>query len=100
MNIRPASSRAPTGAVIRGRHGVGLLACLALLLALQSCGGGGGGGGGGGDSAAPAVSLTPTTGRVSGDSPVAAACTGGGAVGVLFANAEVEPSLARSPTNP
>ena len=95
MNTPLANARAPSGAVTDGRHGACLLASLVLLLALQSCGGGGGG-----DTAPPALSLTPTTGRVSGDSPVAATCTGGGAVGVLYANAEVEPFLARSPTNP
>ncbi len=73
-------------------------ATLCAVLALQSCGGGDGGeGGGGNQAAAPAAPLTPTSGRVSADSPVAADCTGGGAVGVLYANAEVEPTLARSP---
>jgi len=79
------------------RHAA-LASCLALLgavLALQACGGGGGE-----NASAPAAALTPTTGRVSADSPVAAGCTGGGAVGVLYANAEVEPMLARSPADP
>ena len=78
---------------------VTLWAAVWLPLLLQSCGGGGSDGGGDAGST-PAASLTPSSGRVSADSPVAAGCTGGGAVGVLYANAEVEPMLARSPTNP
>ena len=82
----------------RPRRWPGLATMLTAVLLqplLQSCGGGGGG-----EASVPAASLTPTSGRVSADSAVAAACTGGGAVGVLYANAEVEPSLARSSTNP
>jgi hypothetical protein len=70
-----------------------------LLLALAACGGGGGD-----DPVDPpeaAATLPPTTSRVSATSPVAAGCTGGSTSGgSVFANAEVEPSLARSPTNP
>ena len=66
-----------------------------LAGALSGCGGGG-------DAptapppAAPAPPTLPT-GRVSGDTPVTAGCTGGDATGTLYTNAEVEPYLARSP---
>ena len=71
------------------------LAALSLVLGLQSCGGGGGDAG-----PTPATSLTPTSGRVSGASPVAPGCTGGAAGnGTLYAEAEVEPTLARAPAN-
>jgi hypothetical protein len=57
-------------------------ACAAALLCavvvLHGCGGGG---------------------RVSAATLVAAGCTGGSTTGVLFANAEVEPMLARAPAN-
>ena len=70
------------------------MAALLLQPFLQSCGGDGGGGGGGGTGSAPAARLTPTSGRVSADSAVAAACTGGGAVAVHCANAERQRGLA------
>ncbi len=59
---------------------------------LQACGGGGGG-----DAGPPPLTLP--TGRVSAASPVAAGCTGGSASGSFYANAEVEPMLARQPAN-
>ncbi len=100
MHNACANARDATDRVRRSRRwpGVGTLwAAVWLPLLLQSCGGGGGGGTDAGSN--PAASLTPSSGRVSADSLVAAGCTGGGAVGVLYANAEVEPMLARSSTN-
>jgi BNR repeat-like domain len=71
-----------------------------LLIVLAACGGGDGDD----DPANPPeaqATLPPASSRVSAASPVAAGCTGGGSSsGTVFANAEVEPSLARSPTNP
>jgi hypothetical protein len=70
-----------------------LSACvLAAMLWLHGCGGGGG---------APLdPGPDPTDGiLVSADSPVAAGCTGGPTPGTVYANAEVEPSLARHPTD-
>lgn len=88
-----ASVDAPTTAIRRDRI---WFAALATALALLACGGGDSGPG-----AAPPSGLTPTTGRVSADGIVAAACTGGGdGTGTLYANAEVEPSLAISSSNP
>ena len=71
------------------------------IVALLLWGCGGGGGGGGGEATTPAV-LPPAlpAASVSAATPVAAACTGGGAAaGTLYANAEVEPTLARNPGN-
>ena len=61
---------------------------------LQACGGSGGGS----DDAGPPP-LTLPAGRVSAASPVASGCTGGSASGSFYANAEVEPMLARQPAN-
>ena len=98
LHNTPTNDCDAAGKLRRPRRWPGLATLLTAVLLqplLQSCGGGGGG-----EASVPAASLTPTSGRVSADSAVAAACTGGGAVGVLYANAEVEPSLARSSTNP
>ena len=70
-----------------------------LLAGVASCGGGGGGGGGGGADADPALPLPGN--RVSAATTVAAGCAGGGTTGgVVYADAEVEPTLARAPGNP
>ena len=67
-----------------------------LLAALAACGGGGGG-----DSAPIEPALALPANRVSTATPVAAGCTGGSAGGgTLYADAEVEPMLARAPGNP
>jgi hypothetical protein len=72
-------------------------AAVALASALVACGGGGGG-----DSPEPnPPALALPAGKVSGASPVAVACTGGGsATGTVYVNAEVEPMLARAPGDP
>jgi hypothetical protein len=68
-------------------------ALLASTLWLAGCGGGGSDDDPGPNPSAHAV-------RVSGDTPVPTGCTGGSTTGTVYANAEVEPSLARHPTNP
>jgi hypothetical protein len=69
-----------------------------LVLLLAACGGGGGGSTGGGPDVQP---LPTPPGRVSLTSPVAAGCVGGAATGgTAYVNAEVEPMLARHPTQP
>lgn len=79
-----------------------LTLALSLLL-LSACGGGGGGA----DTppAGPPPAQTPDfplpgSGRLSAPSPIAADCTGGGASGTLYVNAEVEPWLAAHPGTP
>ena len=74
----------------------------ALLLAAWLCACGGGGGGA---SDLPPPAPPPDPGpvgsvRASAASLVAAGCTGGRTGGTLFAEAEVEPFVAISPTNP
>ena len=66
---------------------------LAPVLWLHGCGGGGSGE----DDPGPDIFGTV---RVSGDTSVTAGCTGGNTPGNVYANAEVEPSLARHPTDP
>lgn len=72
------------------------LPALAVALALAGCGGGGSGGG------PPAPPVVPSLAgvRVSAVSPFAAGCDGAVATGTLYANAEVEPSVAVNPINP
>lgn len=67
----------------------------AFLLVLAACGGGGGGDG----DPAPAQPWTaePPAGRISGASPVPAACTGGRAGGTIYRGAEVEPFVVAAP---
>ena len=67
------------------------LAGTALLLV------GCGGGGDGPDPGPPPLTLP--AGKVSAASPVAAGCTGGASTGTLYAEAEVEPMLARAPAD-
>ncbi|MEI8326757.1 MAG: sialidase family protein [Betaproteobacteria bacterium] len=47
----------------------------------------------------PPVLELPLSKRVSGDTPVAAACTGGSTTGSVFVNAEVEPFVVADPHN-
>jgi hypothetical protein len=72
------------------------LLCAALLVgALTACGGGGD------NPPATTPPLALPASKVSGASPVAAGCTGGGAgTGTVYVNAEVEPMLARAPGDP
>ena len=71
----------------------------AVLLLAVACGGGGGGGGD--DTPAPPPDPTPVTRVVaSGPTLVAAGCTGGRSSGTVFVDAEVEPFVAVSPTDP
>ena len=73
---------------------------LGLLIALTGCGGGGGSA----PSAPPPVTPPVVTSlpgiRLSAASPFVAGCDGAVAVGTLYVNAEVEPSVALNPANP
>jgi hypothetical protein len=73
------------------RRCLGGLAISSLVLLLAACGGGG-------DSSPPPPPPSDQGVLVSADSPVAADCTGGRSGGTVFVNAEVEPFIARSPT--
>jgi hypothetical protein len=76
------------------------LLAVALVAMLAACGGGGG------QSAAPAPPPPPPPPpplpqvTVSAASPFAANCDGGGSAGVLYMDAEVEPSAAVNPLSP
>lgn len=90
-------------AATRHRHFSTATLAAALLLILNGCGGGGGG-----ESTpiTPPVTIAPTAPspvlpatRLSADSLIAAGCTGGATSGLLYRNAEVEPSAAVHPGN-
>ncbi len=70
----------------------GGLAASSLVALFTACGGG--------DDSAPPPPPPPAEQGVlvSADSPVAAGCTGGRSGGTVFVNAEVEPFIARAPT--
>lgn len=73
------------------------------LLVLGACGGGGGGSGAAPPPPAPPPPPPPMTDPhylASGPSPFTIDCDGGGSVGTLFQNAEVEPYVAVDPGNP
>jgi hypothetical protein len=69
----------------------GIVAASSLVALFTACGGGD-------DSAPPPPPPTERGVLVSADSPVVPGCTGGRSSGTVFVNAEVEPFIARAPT--